>query len=157
MIDIWLLCGLTIPFLVFILEVTSEMIRHHKKQQKRRSAKMAKSLQLLIPNKVTDNMPLLTQKTRNISVVEGGSEINGIYNTGESKAAVLGAHKSTQADQDDNKPPESLILKDDSSTAADTFTLYEKIILSYKKVTIPAITTGFIIGYAIAAVTNYAY
>ena len=32
MIDIWLLYGLTIPFLVFILEVTSQMLRTRKMQ-----------------------------------------------------------------------------------------------------------------------------
>ena len=155
MIDIWLLCGLTIPFLVFILEVTSEMIRHHKKQQKHGSAKTSKRLQLRKPTKVKDNMPLLTENTRNISTAEGGSQINEIYNNCATPVAVLKASKGTQADKNDYKPADIPISKDESSVEADTFTLLEKMILRYKQVTIPAITTAFIIGYTITAVTNY--
>ena len=44
MIDIWWLCGITIPFLVFMLEIISERIRYNKKQQKSKPAELLKGI-----------------------------------------------------------------------------------------------------------------
>ena len=48
MIDIWLLYGLTIPFLVFILEVTSQMLRHRKIVRRGMAAQMSTNMQNII-------------------------------------------------------------------------------------------------------------
>ena len=159
MIDIWLLCGLTIPFLVFILEVTSEMIRHNKKEQQRNRAKVVKGLHTLMPNKVKDNLYQQSQQQQNqndfnrkISFVEG--EVNGT-NNGETNK-VFKVNRGTQADKKDYKIPEiSTTASNDDSEIK--FTLLEEIVLTYKKVTIPLMTAAFIVGYMIAAVRNYVY
>lgn len=172
MIDIWLLCGLTIPFLVFILEVTSEMIRHNKKQQQRKRARLVKGLRTLIPNKVKDNFYThhvnsstsqhqqdkrsISFVTNSVSVVADGETINGT-NNGEPTNKVFKVNRGTQADKKDYKKPEISAAASAEDSGEIKFTLLEEIVLTYKKVTIPLMTAAFIFGYMVAAVRNYVY
>ena len=150
MIDIWLLCGLTIPFLVFILEVTSEMIRHNKKQQQTKRAKLVSGLRTLMPTKVKDNFykPTLPQLQNqpdfkcNLSLVDG--EANGT-NNGETNK-VFKVNRGTQADKKDYKKPEIAAAATSNDDSEIKFTLLEEIVLTYKKVTIPLMTAAFIFG-----------
>ena len=161
MIDIWLLCGLTIPFLVFILEVTSEMIRHNKKQQQTKRAKLLSGLHTLMPTKVKDNFYKQTQPQlqiqpdlkRNLSLVDG--EVNGT-NNGETNK-VFKVNRGTQADKKDYKRAEIAAAATSNDDSEIKFTLLEEIVLTYKKVTIPLMTAAFIFGYMVAAVRNYVY
>ena len=157
MIDIWLLCGLTIPFLVFILEMTSEMIRHNKRLQKVARTRYTRGFQnLMPPPKVQDHSPLvLDNKDKRISFVEG--ETNAI-NNGESNKKVFnrGLRLSLRGNKGTHKDKEESEISTASKDGSDIkFTLLEKMVLTYTKQAIPAITTLFIIGYAIAAVRNY--
>ena len=162
MIDIWLLCGLTIPFLVFILEVTSEMIRHNKKQQQRKRAKLVNGLHTLMPHKVKDSLfqqhQSLQQQQPDFQRILVDGEVNGT-NIGETNKVFNKVNRGTQADKKDYKTPEisastNAACNDDSEIK---FSLLEDIVLTYKKVTIPLMTAAFIVGYMIAAVRNYVY
>ena len=161
MIDIWLLCGLTIPFLVFILEVTSEMIRHNKKQQQKQRAKLISGLHTLMPTKVKDSFHKINPQNHhnqlefknNISFLDG--EINGT-NHGETNK-VFKVNKGTQADKKDYKKPDIMAAAALNDEFEIKFTLLEEIVLTYKKVTIPLMTAAFIFGYMVAAVRNYVY
>ena len=116
MIDIWLLYVLTIPFLVFILEVTLQMLRHRK----------------IVRTRLTTELSLNTQHIKRATF----SRPERIH--------------STQLEQEMHKK-----ATDDISKQSDEFTLLEKIILKYKKVAIPLMTTVFIMGYACAALIYY--
>jgi hypothetical protein len=163
MIDIWLLCGLTIPFLVFILEVTSEMIRHNKKQQQRKRAKLIHGLHTLMPYKVKHNLIQEHQSQQhqqtqhdlknNISFVDG--EVNRTNNGETNKAFKV--NRGTQVGKKDYKKPEISAADACNDDSEIKFTLLEEIVLTYKKVTIPLMTAAFIVGYMIAAVRNYVY
>lgn len=152
MIDIWLLCGLTIPFLVFILEVTSEMIRHSKAHQNFNKEKIANNLQHFIPLKSKDNIPLLIENSRKMAPAEqSGEAYNGILMK-RTKSLYNKAHKGTQANKVERERSEHSFPKDEGS---EYFTVLEKAILIHKKTTIPVLTSAFIVAYAIAAITNY--
>ena len=116
MIDIWLLYGLTIPFLVFILEVTSQMLRHRKIVRRGLATEMSNNMQHII------------------------------------RATIFRPERvhSTQLDQEKHKK-----AMDDISKQSDDFTVLETMILKYKKVIIPLMTTLFILGYALAALIYY--
>ena len=116
MIDIWLLYGLTIPFLVFILEVTSQMLRHRKIVRRGLATEMSNNMQHII------------------------------------RATIFRPERvhSTQLDQEKHKK-----AMDDISKQSDDFTVLETMILKYKKVIIPLMTTLFILGYAMAALIYY--
>ena len=166
MIDIWLLCGLTIPFLVFILEVSSEILRHHKKQQKKvqkRSSFFQKrssdrniqeDLEHTLPTKV-DSMPLVQNRIRGkVMPTEAGSS-GGINNEAQ---AIFEVYKGPQADKTECKMPKPTlggVDKRDAST--DRYNWLEKLINTYMKAAIPLMTAVFIIGYSITAVTYYVY
>lgn len=116
MIDIWLLYGLTIPFLVFILEVTSQMLRHRKIVRRGLATEMSNNMQHII------------------------------------RATIFRPDRvhSTELEQEKHKQ-----AMDDISKQNDDFTLLETMILKYKKVIIPLMTTLFILGYAMAALIYY--
>ena len=116
MIDIWLLYGLTIPFLVFILEVTSQMLRHRKIVRRGLATEMSTGMKHII------------------------------------RATIFRPERvhSTQLEQENHKK-----AMEDLSKQSDDFTLLETMILKYKKVTIPLMTTLFIMGYALAALIYY--
>ena len=116
MIDIWLLYGLTIPFLVFILEVTSQMLRHRKIVRRGQAVEMQNNMQHII------------------------------------RATIFRPERvhSTQLEQEKLKK-----AMDDISKQNDDFTFLETLIIKYKKVTIPLMTTLFIMGYALAALIYY--
>ena len=48
MIDIWLLWGITIPFIVFTLEVTSQLLRHRITIRRGRTIKMAQNMKSIL-------------------------------------------------------------------------------------------------------------
>ena len=164
MIDIWLLCGLTIPFLVFILEVTSEMIRHNKKQQNKARANFISGLSSMMPTKVQDSTfsqqqsPYHQQENHNSISMVGSTEANGTNNEGNHtcKKSMFKVNRGTQADKKDHKKPEILAAAKNGDIEIK-YTLLEEMVLTYKKVTIPLMTTLFIFGYMVAAVRNYVY
>ena len=164
MIDIWLLCGLTIPFLVFILEVTSEMIRHNKKQQNKARANFISGLSNMMPTKVQDSTfsqnqsPYHQQENHNSISMVGTTEANGTNNEGNHTCSksVFKVNRGTQADKKGNKKPEILVAAKNRDIEIK-FTFLEEMVLTYKKVTIPLMTTLFIFGYMVAAVRNYVY
>ena len=125
MIDIWLLYGLTIPFLVFILEVSSQMLRHRKQIRRGRTNQMAVNMQHIVratifrPERVYD--------------IELERE-NGKKDLEENHEKDDGVGKVVEFDD---------------------YTFLEKLVLRYKRVTIPLMTTVFILGYAIVAVAHY--
>ena len=118
MIDIWLLYGVTIPFLVFMLEVTSQLVRHRRKIRKGRTNQMSKNMQSII------------------------------------HATVFRADKVHNAQLEKEQAMLSEIITD-KSDHIDDYTITEKFILKYKKITIPLMTTAFIVGYAIVALIHY--
>ena len=164
MIDIWLLCGLTIPFFIFILEVTSEMIRHKKKQQLRKRTGFANGLHPLIPNKVKDQLYKQKQSheqeqekdqhdyIRNISSFHG--EVSLTNNGGTNQAFKV--DRGTQTDKKDYKKPKISATPSNDDTDI-RFTLLQAILLTYKTVAIQLMTVAFIFVYMVAAVRNYVY
>ena len=159
MVDVWLLCGLTIPFLVFLLEVTSEMIRHNKRLQEGARTKYIRELQSPMQPKVKANPPLMIDnKDNRMSFVEGGIDgtNNGESNEVFNRELSLRGNSGTQADKEVHNQSETLNWNQTEKYCSDIkFTLLEKIVLTYTKLAIPALTTLFIIGYAIAAVRHY--
>lgn len=166
MIDIWLLFGLTIPFLVFILEVASEMIRHNRKKQHRRRAKIAYALRNSIPNEVTENYQSRhrylkeQQDKRSTSIVTtlaGDGDAIDVLKDGDSNNKVFKVNRGTQADKANYKNHKVSAAASIEDSAVIKFTLLEEIVLTYKKWTIPLLTVAFIFGYMVAAVHNYVY
>lgn len=121
MIDIWLLYGITIPFLVFMLEVTSQMLRHRIKIRRGKT------------NQMSQNMKSILHAT----IFKGYLE-RAVHNA--------------QLEREQAKLSEIIT---DKVNHTDDYTLTENFILRYKKITIPLITTAFILGYALVALIHY--
>ena len=121
MIDIWLLYGITIPFIVFMLEVTSQLLRH------RITIRRGGTLQ------IAQNMK---------------SILHGVI----FRENIEGAAPNAQLEEEKAKLSE---IKTDKPTHFDDYTLTEKFIVKYKKVTIPLTTIAFIVGYSIVALVHY--
>ena len=121
MIDIWLLYGITIPFLVFMLEVTSQMLRNRITIRRGRTNQMAY------------NMKSILQSTMFRGTIEK-------------------AESNSQLQKEQAKLSEIITVK---GNEFDDYTLTEKFIVRYKTVTIPLMTTAFLVGYALVALAHY--
>ena len=128
MIDIWLLWGITIPFIVFTLEVTSQLLRHRITIRRGRTNQMAQNMKSIL----------------HATIFRGYVE-RAVHNA--------------QLEKEQAKLSEIITDKDDLTKmidkGTDDYTLTEKFILRYKKITIPLTTTAFIVGYTIVALVHY--
>ena len=147
MIDIWLLSGHTIPFLVFVLTVISELIRHNKNKHKKNRAKRINNI---IPTKSQQYISSCPRRCSNIV----DEQMNGFIN-GEPITNAMRVSRGTQSDKKYSDQARKYSLTTSKEDSENKFGVIEDVLTTCKKVTFPLMTVTFITLYVIVAVRNY--
>ena len=163
MIDIWLLSGHTIPFLVFVLTVISELIRHNKNENKKKRAKRVNNgIPTKLKNTYYEKKNLKTHQPFVSSCPMGHSNFvdektNEFIIEEPTTTNALRVSRGTQSDKkySDQAQKYSSTLTNTKDESENKFAVIEDILMTCKKVTIPLMTVTFITLYVIVAVRNY--